>query len=236
MSGKMLSVALGALPEDLVAEALEPAAKSRAPWLRLAACFAVIVGLFFGIAPAEDDIVTAPGILTVEVRAVDDTNKDGFVSIPLQTGVTPSNHSWSIAQSFLPGLPIYFDLDSEEFPFETIRFTVIAEAGVYIDWDGNRRKELPSQFELPNSSWVYWLPELDLSYMDEEYEHVYSSIVIYCQDYIVGYAVLRFDRLENKGLTYSVTLVESVCFPKQNGNYQNVPYEYVLERIKDVVQ
>lgn len=239
MSGKALSEALCALPEDMLAEAMEPAKKRSVPWLRIAACFAVIVGLLFGIAPAGDGIVTAPGILTVEVRAVDDTNKDGFVSIPLQTGVTPSGYSWSVAQSFLPGLPIYFNLDAEEFPSQDIRFTVIAEAGVYIDWpDGNPQymKELPSQFELPNSSWVYWRSEFDLSYLEEEYEHIYSSIIIYCEDCIVGYAVLRFDRLENKGLAYSATLVESVCFPKQNGNYQNVTYEYVFERIEDVVQ
>lgn len=234
MNGKKLSAALTALPEDLVEEAMEPGHRGRSfSWLRLAACVAIIIGLFFGFWPTEPEIVTAPGLLTVTVYAMDENSETGYTSEVLETGVEISNNRWSIAQNFYPGIPVNMVVSSEEFPAGKISFLVTVDAGVYIDWIKGEEQELPDQFERTNDTWIYWRAAYVEEFLTEAFDHVYSDIIIYCEDNIVGYAVLRFDRVEGKGLTYTATLVSSVYFPKQNGEYQEVTYEYVCECIAE---
>ena len=78
MNGRKLSAALTALPEDLVGEAMESGHGGWSfSWLRLAACVAIVVGLCFGYWPAQPEIVTAPGLLTVTVYAKE-LDREGY--------------------------------------------------------------------------------------------------------------------------------------------------------------
>lgn len=233
MNGRKISTALTALPEDMVAEAMEPGQRGRSfSWLRLAACLAIIVGLCFGFWPADSEIVTAPGLLTVTVYAMDNNE---YSSVRLEEGVACGfGTGWNPAISRYPGLPIRFSVNTDEFPAEEITFEISVTEGTYLDWGdhtGNQIIDLPNMFTRENYTSIYWSIDFEDDVYASSYDHIYTYIVIKCEGHIVGYAVLRFDRRYDEkygaSLTYDPFYVASVMFPKVNGMYQNITKEYV---------
>ena len=234
MNGRNVSTALSALPEDMVAEAMEPGNGRRGfSWLRLAACLTVIVGLCFGFWPAQSEIVTAPGLLTVTVYAMDENSDTGVTEIELEAGVNSLiDFSWNFGLSRYPGLPIELLFESDDFLSDEITFEVSVSNGKYFVWGEHtafRFLYLPSEFVLRNDTVIYWSPAVDDEYLLPEFDHIYTNIVIRCGDHIVGYAMIRYDRSSDPALsdTFEPFLVESIMFPKINGEYQNISYEYV---------
>lgn len=73
-----------------------------------------------------------------------------------------------------------------------------------------------------------------------ENSRAYIDIIIREDTTIVGYAVVKIeldhlDATTEYPCTYYATLVKSVSFPKVNGSYQNITYEYVrmeMEQLK----
>lgn len=245
MNGKAVSAALSALPEDMVAEAMEPAQRRRGfSWLRLAACIAIIIGLFFGFWPTEPEIVTAPGLLTLTVYA-EETDGQGYVRKELHAGVS-AVHSFE-KECIIdgeavdpPGVSIYFSLESDDFPSASVSYHICVNYGRCFDWsNGDYVQGLGRNFNRENHSWCTWGPyiaEIE-DFSDPVYDHAYMDIIIYCEECIVGYAILRLDRIHNgtyPSVFYDPVMITSVIFPKQDGEYQNVSNEYVKSCIADV--
>lgn len=242
MNGKAVSAALGGLPEDMVAEAMEPGRVRRGfSWLRLAACIALVAGLLFGMNPGQPQIVTAPGILAVTVYAVDETG--GYKEIQLQEGIdTGYRDYWPLRLGSVPGIPVRLAVESTDFLGEDVVFEVTVDKGKYCDLIEGKMTVLPSRFTMRNNNVCYWdwsygleQEEADI-YYSEDYDYSFTDIVIYCEENIVGYAVLRFQRSEISAGNYETSLLASVLFPKVDGKYQNVPLEYVRMCITEIKQ
>lgn len=261
MNGESLSRALNSLPEEMIEAAMAPAPGRRRPLWRPAACAAVLAlallcGLFW---PTGDGIKTAPGILTVTVYALDETNADGYSEIQLTEGISiPADKSWPLHLSIMPGLPVGLSIESEDYPAEDITFDITVEHGEYINWrnpDSEQMQWLPSTFVSSNNTRIYWSTSSDMyeDYESTEYDQIYTDIIIYCGEDIIGYAVLRFDRIYSHELfeqspylesfypdenipvdVFKSVLVKSILFPKVNGEYQDISKAYVEECIKSV--
>ena len=92
--------------------------------------------------------------------------------------------------------------------------------------------EFRKNVAVKTSSTIYW----DYFDMDEESEvsEAYLEIVLKKDDTIIGYAVIKIERIE-KSFDYSAKVLKSVLFPKVSGQYQEVSEEYVkatIEKIK----
>ena len=99
---------------------------------------------------------------------------------------------------------------------------------------------MPLQFRVPNNVCLYWRPFYVVSTVEHgEYASIsvkediaYADILIIHEEYIVGFAVLAFER--QYGREFDVRLIESVCYPRVNGEYQNITVEYVRQIIEEV--
>lgn len=248
MKGKALSEALGCLPEEMLAEAMEPAKHRRSfSWLRLAACIALIVGLFFGLQSDPDGIVTAPGLLTVTVYALNEDNQ--LESIRLEDSVNfPHGPIWHPGINVVPGLPISINIINSSKP---INYSISLNGGSvirsfhsmvfgYADQEDNYEQVFPSKFTVANPITLFWRDwnlDKDGNTISAE-DTSYLDIVVYEDEIIVGFAVIRIERVYDNHtgcpIGYSSNLMISKSFPKLNGKYQSVSEEYVLEVIEEV--
>lgn len=258
-NGKILSEQLSYLPDELVSEAMETPAKQAHKFgirrvLRAAACLAVILGLLFGIpyfSADNSDTVTGESILSVKVYAMNPVNNH-IVEDELTAGVAVNNtHYWPLVMNLYRGIPIFLSVETEDFPADKITYDIHVDHGEYFI-HGNTSAKLNragQDFSTPNNAGIYW------NYSKEEYQDyqthnldvVYTSITIRCEDHIVGYALLRFDRAYGRDIldaypdladywkgcedepadAYWSNLIVSVSFPKVNGEYQQISQEYV---------
>ena len=62
----------------------------------------------------------------------------------------------------------------------------------------------------------------------------YVDIVVKVNKNIIGYVVIKINRVGDSWLNYTPTILKSVTFPKVNGRYQKVTEEYVQQQIKQV--
>lgn len=275
MNEYTLSQAMTDIPDDWLTDA--PQAKRRhrvyAKLLRVAACFAVMVGLLLVDFRGGDGIVTRPGLLTITVSAADlgilsSDAPEIILYSPLFLDSRTSNIGR--ANPFTPSIP---NADGE---YENLRFQISAENGAL----GIREfaPNLPS-VTVVNNTPVYWTPTVETYFMDciiSEEETPYIDILIYDGDNLIGYAVLELGcaTCEEVGNAFSLEVVhpdswipydpddpfsvthagiwpcyycysnthlfpvlfsvkrlESVCFPKVDGEYQYIPEEYVSGKI-----
>lgn len=256
MSGKMISEALGSLPEALVAEAMESGAKRRMPWLRIAACFAVIVGLFLGWPTTEQGIVTAPGILSVQVYAMNDAGNEAYVAVPMYDGITVNEEGYTpLVMNRWPGIPVWLSLDPNEYDTDRIYFEVSTSSGMILsNWGRELRRNKENGYYIvwDNDSSIYWTNKE--SPYDPIYDRIYTSIIIYEGKNIIGYSVARFDRLLGKDLAayndyfsdyyddekrttaYFSMILDTKMFPKVEGEYQNITFAQVEQIMEAVIQ
>lgn len=72
----------------------------------------IVLGLFVGFWPAQPEIVTAPGLLTVTVYAMDGSNDSMVISEYIGDVVEfPYGFSYNPAVSCFPGIPIELKLE-----------------------------------------------------------------------------------------------------------------------------
>ena len=210
-------------------------------WIFRAACAAAVILVLLGglFLPVGGGMQTAPGLLTVTVRAVDE---NGVYTSVLEEGVSVPSRELPLVMGSLPGIPVGLSVESNDFSEEDISFEVSVNYGYFYvyDEDGNFRERTTS-FSCKNNSKAYWNIVNYLEDFDEndDYDHIYTNITIYCKNHIIGYAVVRFDRIYRKNRpqsAYSAILVESVTFPKVFWRYQNISAEYVNERFESLQQ
>lgn len=260
MNGRKLSAALTALPEDLVAVAMEPGCNGRSfSWLRLAVCAVIVLGLFVGFWPTQPEIVTAPGLLSVKVYAMEDSGEGGYITVPMQNAITVRHDDYTpLGLSVWRGIPVQFDLISDNHDVDQITYKISVSSGEYYGEDWHEICGKDKYFSLSNQSKIFWdiaIDECDtLSVSDSKYDHVYTKIIIYEGVHIIGYSILRFDRLYGKEFkvlcpeladyyedddpvqAYYSSIVESVMFPKVKAVYQNIPFELVESFMEETVE
>lgn len=262
-NGKLLSEQLSFLPDDIVKEATEPLPQKHRKHtairtLRIAACFAVIIGLLFGIPQfqgSDNAVVIGPGMLAVKVCATS-AHTSAYVEASLEEGVIVPENAFVGATSSYVGIPIHLSVASEDFPFDKITYSLSSTAGVYANND--RRGYTADWFATitcENDSTVRWdlMHDTSADWYEPRFDHCFSKIVIYCQGHIIGYAVIYYNRLYTdewakmhpemerfyahleKPVPLDVfycALIESVSFPKVDGKYQDISEEYVQERME----
>lgn len=263
-NGKFLSEQLSFLPDDIVKEATEPLPQKH--WkhtvirtLRIAACFAVIIGLLFGIPQLQNssgDVVTGPGLLSVKVCATN-AHTSVYMEAPLEEGVViPENAFIAMTNSYV-GIPIRLSVAAEDFPFDKITYSLSCTAGVYTNNDRHGyTADWSDTITCENDSTVRWdlMYDAGADWYDPRFDHCFSKIVIYCQGHIIGYAVIYYHRLYTDEWAkmhpemepfyahlekpvpldvFCCALIESVSFPKVDGKYQDISEEYVQERMEN---
>ena len=161
--------------------------------------------------------------------------------------------SWSLVSGMFPGLPVVLDLQHKDFPQDSIQYTIHANIGRY---ESHRPKGtwLDQEFTIGNNSVICWTSiHSDFEDPDQfafhdygdgadDYHIVFTDIIIRCENHIIGYAVICFDRtayITDDNPTphqYDLLLTEAFLFPKYNGEYQEIPEEYVLECITRAIE
>ena len=130
-----------------------------------------------------------------------------------------------------PGIPLNLSAPG----YQNTTFEVSVDGGELLLWEDNTIKHLPTPFYVENGTTIYWSSlsqSTSGSVETMELSPAYIDIVILEDTTIVGYAVVKIeldhlDSTTKDPYTYYATLVKSVSFPKVNGSYQIITYEYV---------
>ena len=234
--------------------------------LRAAACLAVVIGLLIAALSGGSDIVTGPGILAVTVYAADETpftisSPDTVLhkniywdSASSASFGCPIHLSVSDEYDYSEDITFQITIDGGGMSWEQGGETATL---------GTAYKYMPAQFVVPNHSTVIWSAFHPNSSSDE-YSMVnkntaHVDVIIYDGDKIVGYSVLRLRKMtcsevidanpewifasehnecagEHRINCYRIEMLESVFFPKIEGEYQTVGEEYVCEQIEKAKQ
>ena len=272
MNGQDFSKQLSYLPDDMVEEALKKTTISptfklqykryAARSLRIAACLAVVIGLLLaspGLHPGSEGIVAGPGLLTVRVYAEDSGDPSEFVEYLLEEGVEVPDRAFIAMTNSYIGVPTNLSVETVDFPAEKISYQVSASAGVFANNDlHGYTQDWFSTLTCENFSTFRWnlVNGAGADWYDEKYDCSFVKIVIYCENHIVGYAVIRYDRLYTDEWAklnpemekhyahldapipvdiYYCTLIKSVSFPKIDGEYQNVTKKYVTTCLDNII-
>lgn len=97
-----------------------------------------------------------------------------------------------------------------------------------------------TEFIVPNGVTMYRRSDVPTytdtdEYYDFDGEFTYTDIVIYENDVIIGYALIKIYSINQTNTMFRASLEKAVMFPFQaNGEYQDVPLNYVHERIAEV--
>lgn len=271
------SEALTQLPDDMLLEARQ--VKRKKPVLgrvlRAAACLCVVLGLSMWIFGGKDGIVTGPGLLTLTAYAEDNS--------PVFTvdSTTVSHDAFFVDGFFKWPVGVKIALSIPEYEKHTdISFRVFVDGGgAYTQEELDEPylqggyKMMGDEFTVYERTAIYWTQDPDWS---EELrgnmkgkKQAYLRIISYAGEHIIGYSVLRFDRMTCEELAealsrklihadfgddsteyspdtyhcyyddhltsgYRVRLLESVSFPKIDGEYQNISQDYVNEKMEQI--
>ena len=198
MSNFVLSKAMGDIPDDLLQEAMDVRKRSSVGWMifRAAACLAVVIGLIaasWGLRLSTDDIVAAPGILTVTAYAADqipitmtapDAVRHGKFAIvsPLLGNPFCNALTLSVPDAHGDGTDIRFSLS-----FEGVVFRVAGELDNIVS----------EEVSVDNHATVYWTMEEAVTEPGtvEHRTTAYADILVYDGEKIIGYAVLRLQEM-----------------------------------------
>ena len=134
--------------------------------------------------------------------------------------------SWSLVSGMFPGLPVVLDLQHQDFNQDSIQYTIHADIGRYV---AHRPKGtwLDQEFTIGNNSVICWTSiHSDFEDPDQfafhdygdgadDYHIVFTDIIIRCENHIIGYAVICFDRTAY--ITDDKELVKNIT----NGTYNS---------------
>lgn len=249
----------GDINENYIQEARANRRVRKTLWLKrgaLAACLCLIVVTSFVVPRLSDyaghdkspssNIVTAPGVLTLTASAAS-LDEDTTIEFPseetiiMQEGIeVPITYNWNPAMSSRPGIPLNLSAPG----YQNTTFEVSVDGGELLLWEeDNTITHMSTPLYVENGTTIYWSTlSQSTSGSVETMEHspAYIDIVILEDTTIVGYAVVKIeldhlDSTTKDPYTYYATLVKSISFPKVNGGYQNITYEYVrmeMEQLK----
>ena len=248
----VLSEALGAVPDDMLQEAME--VKKKKPvgrvLFRAAACLAVVVGLLLAAlgGGGERDIISMPGAIKVYACDADDvTSWEEKTQYELQAGVDTSLAYYIPAASITSkGLVLTFEMEQGMFENTSLCFEVFVNKGTFykknedpwtLENDENYEfyLELGNQFQIQNGDTIYWRPDGRFSEMmefAEEQGGIFADIIVKSGGHLVGYMVIEISMGDNPIANYVGFLAKADCFPMVDGEYQEISEEYVREQIQ----
>ncbi len=168
--------------------------------------------------PSTDDITiptqTAPSEPVEEIRT------DGIIYVPRVI-------------SYLGGMgtiPILLNLSEDCFPGMTVTFEVSANGGVLECTNADRQKFKGKEICADNFRYCNW------SFISDDVEQaletdgaIFVSIVIRADGNIVGYGICEIG--SDGELHFAAMRSETVIFPMQDGQLQQVTAEYVEEKL-----
>lgn len=201
-------------------------------WGVAAACLCIALLAWVLMPSPSSDVVTEPACLNITTQAA--ASGEEWV---MQKGVEiPVDLDWNPAMSSRPGLPLR--LSDPGHP--DAAFEISVEGGELLLWEENRVTRVESPFSAPNGTTVYWssLSQKGENSFDASAGHrAYIDIVIREGEHLIGYAVvqIRIDGANDaQPYTYSATLLQSVYYPKVNGDYQGITLEYIASEMEQV--
>lgn len=241
MNGEHISRALNHLPENMVMEAM---AVSKTPskllrFTRIAACLAVITSLLLWLpAILREDAPSKIGKFSVTAYASDLSES----TVLSKNTVLPHSYEWGLC-SWAPGLPILLQFEDDRFDTADISFRItVSGGGIYIDASGKNSitggsyTTMPREFSVANNTYIFW-SEFYNPYADEHLEAAgnicYIDILMLCKEDIVGYCVLRLDRVSPDSVGFKLSMLESVVF---SSDHVGVAETYVQQKMEEVKQ
>lgn len=261
MNAQLLSDAIGEIDSQYIAQAIcyrpTKSGRRRLAWTA-AACLCLVIAAGWGLRAhfsggvlsadptisSEPDASSVPapspgflsssGLLCVTAYALSaDEETDLFQEYQLSEGLElPAPYGWCPLMSNIPGLPL--KLSMADNPAAT--FQVSTEEGRFLLWDSEQTTSLGSAAACENDTVLYWNNLSDESDGGTT-SGAYVDVVIYDGGNIIGYAVIQIYTVSDEANpfpTYFALLLQSVSFPKVNGEYQPVTEEYVLSQIKQI--
>lgn len=236
MNGETISRTLNCLPEEMIAEAIQPARRLRRPLLlRIAACAAVLIlvllGLF-GPFGAEAEYVTAPGIL--KVYAYDGTTEDTLQN-EMTSGVSSYLPVWSPYMNVAcGGIKFHFWIPDDYFGDAEITFEITVEQGGFFETN-NITHPLGNHVTIGNGEYIYW-DGISIGQIKEavgDGGSFFADILIRADGKIAGYGVMEFTYCEETFPACVAHGFKTVCFPMVDGRLQDVSEEYVFQQIEE---
>ena len=224
---------------------------------RIAACAAVLallIGamLFWpGETQTEDGrIIEAPGILKAYAYEVKDNKNVDFTKLDdynlMNNEIEWDQNLWSPLLNYR-GIAITPVVNEADFKDCTITFEVTTNRGeLYGNYynlekysGGMREARMGQSAVIENGETLYWEASEERGGDDFQYEQVspddgsiYINIVIKADTHIVGYAIIEIVPHEELGADVLTSkMIETVYFPKVDGEFQEIAAEYVHEEI-----
>jgi hypothetical protein len=239
----ILSNAMGNIPDDMLAEAMEVKKNNGRKWIiRAAACAAMVAmligAMFFwpGEIKTEDgNIISAPGILKVYACDLETTSEEALREYELTENEFSWRAVWAVtimdAHYDVPhfGRPITFQMPGDYYGTSEITFCVSSEMEGFC-----------KETVLANGEVFYLTKQVDnmtkyniwKKYAEQDF---YLDIIIYVDGKIAGYGVMSFYMNGRNGYCYAYKCA-TVCFPMVDGELQDVSEEYVWQKIAEYKQ
>lgn len=240
MNGEKISRCLDALPDTMLDEAMKPYKPRSLGWhiVRIAACLAIVIGLLLGIPKilsGNTNNSTKNSFLSLTVYAADLSE-----STTLEKGtILPANYYWYFS-NWAPGLPITLSVTDEHHSPEAITFQITVDGGgFYKGKDGDPSiyasvtSPMPEQFTVPNNTTIFWSQFYGAETGNRfwaEGDVAYVDIILFENEKIIGYAILRLDRESETRPSFVLSMIDSVSFPLE----ESVSEEYVRTRMREV--
>lgn len=258
-------------PDNAPETAPENPGRSRKIRIRIAVCVALVIAIvasglvicFSDSLSVFSDSLYICGKDTLTVTMPGNFTKDPTVSaVILEEGVYDPAQAFLGWTNFYGGIPTQLSVDTADFPADKISYSICCTAGLFSTDNDGYTNDLSASKECKNNQTFHWELSFGSSsqaeglWYDQAYDKVYSKIIIYCEGHIIGYAVMRYDRIYSDEWAelqpdladsyaqyeepipldvYHCTLVKSVSFPKIFGKYQAVTEESVQHYIQRTI-
>ena len=142
--------------------------------------------------------------------------------------------NWPLYSGRYGGLPLCVEIQHNDFSYDSITYTFHSNVGYY---QPLRQPSLYGLETTSNGSVVCWHNQRNNDDFGEnvaKYHVVFTEILILCEEQIIGYAVVCYDRTPYQWGdyytpidTYDLHLLAAYLFPKVDGEFQAVTEEYV---------
>lgn len=245
MLGKNLSEALSNISDDKIEAAAHVVPKSRRHiWVRVAACAAVLAlligAMFFWPGEIKEEngqIVAVPGVLKVyacdlegadvtedELKKYELSNDTPFLLALYNPLISASNFA----------LPLTFHISGDYFGASELTFKITTEYGEFSE-NLHDPANYRNQITISNGGKLYFSGKslLDAAKDIGEEQSFFADIVIYADGKIAGYGIISFCF---KGATCYAHEFTTVCYPRLDGQLQEISEKYVQQQIAEYKQ
>jgi hypothetical protein len=231
--------ALNEISDAYILEAATPPRKKALTLRRgiaFAAAAAAVLALVLSIPflNTDNEIVTAPGVITVKAYSEDPVDP---IEITMQEGyVYEISNRWF--SSYAPGTGFTLNAPQQDDTQLTVQIT--PSVGFLFSVQPAGRNYCRS-LTVPNGSNISWCPvRLFTEHVEEDraaakdQSAVYLRLILLEDGNITGYAVVSIlHSADNKD---KLSLLQSVSFPKTDGKYQSITMKYVNAQMDATIE